>query len=39
MTVETFDYLAEMIRPEFDLKYTNFQDPIPIEERLVVTIR
>lgn len=39
MTVETFDYLVEMIRPEFDLKYTNFQDPIPIEERLVVTIR
>lgn len=39
MSVETFDYIVEIIRPEFDLKSTNFQDPIPVEERLVLTIR
>lgn len=36
MSVETFDYIFEIIRPEFDLRSTNFQDPITVEERLVV---
>lgn len=39
MSIKTFDYVQEMIKPEFDLKATNFQDPIPVEERLIVTIR
>lgn len=39
MLIKTFDYIHEMIKSEFDLKSTNFQDPIPVEERLVVTIR
>lgn len=30
MTVETFDYLVEMIRLEFELIYTNFQNKIPV---------
>jgi len=39
MTSETFDYILEIITPEFDLRTTNFQEPISIEERLLVTIR
>lgn len=39
MTSETFDYIVEKITPEFNLQTTNFQEPISIEERLLVTMR
>lgn len=39
MTPKTFDYILESITPEFDFQTTNFQEPISIEERLVITIR
>lgn len=39
MTSETFDYILKIITPKFDLRTTNFQEPISIEERLLVTIR
>ncbi|VVC46241.1 Hypothetical protein CINCED_3A008541 [Cinara cedri] len=39
MTSETFDYILEIITPEFDLQTANFQEPISIEKRLLVTIR
>lgn len=39
MTPKTFDYILKFITPEFDLQTTNFQEPISIEERLIITIR
>ena len=39
MTTDTFDYILKLILPEFDLKTTNFQEPISVEQRLLVTIR
>jgi hypothetical protein len=39
MTSETFDYILKIIAPEFDLQTTNFQEPISIKERLLVTMR
>jgi len=39
MSTITFDYIVESIKPEFNLKSTNFQDPISVEERLLVTLR
>jgi len=39
MTSETFDYILEIITPQFDLQTTNFQEPISVEERLLVTMR
>jgi hypothetical protein len=39
VTSETFDYILEIITPEFDLQTTNFQEPISIEEISLVTMR
>lgn len=39
MSTTTFDYIVESIKPEFNLKSTNFRDPISVEERLLVTLR
>ena len=39
MSIKTFDYIVECIRPEFNLNTTNFQVPIPVEERLLLTLR
>lgn len=39
MTTDTFDYILNLISPEFDFKTTNFQEPISVEQRLLVTIR
>lgn len=39
MSTKTFDYILEAITPEFDFQTTNFQEPISIEQRLLVTIR
>jgi len=39
MTTDTFDYIAQHITPLCQREYTNFQDPISVEERLLITIR
>lgn len=39
MDPDTFDYIAENIRPICEREYTNFQDPISVEERLLITLR
>lgn len=39
MTPEIFNYILEFITPEFNLRTTNFQIPILIDERLLITIR
>jgi len=39
MTTETFDYIAQHITPICQREYTNFQDPISVGERLLITIR
>ncbi|XP_060868606.1 uncharacterized protein LOC132943589 [Metopolophium dirhodum] len=39
MSTTTFDYIVESIKPELNLKSTNFRDPISVEERLLVTLR
>lgn len=39
MTSKTFDYILKKNTPEFNLQTTNFQEPISIEERLLVTMR
>lgn len=39
MKVETFDYIVESIREECSHATTNFKKPIPVEERLLLTLR
>lgn len=39
MTRSTFDYILDAIRSEITLSSTNFQCPISVEERLILTIR
>lgn len=39
MNTDTFDYIAEHITPICQKEYSNFQDPISVEERLLITIR
>lgn len=39
MNTDTFDYIAQQITPICQKEYTNFQDPISVEERLLITIR
>ena len=39
MSTTTFNYIVESIKPKFNLKSTNFRDPISVEERLLVTLR
>lgn len=39
MLPETFDYIAKLIKPEIKHRTTNFQQPISVEERLMLTIR
>lgn len=39
MSVDTFDFIVNIIKSDFSLQTTNFQRPISIEERLIVTIR
>lgn len=39
MSIETFDYIVEKITPDCSHVTTNFQKPISVEERLIVTIR
>ncbi|XP_069687252.1 uncharacterized protein [Periplaneta americana] len=39
MTIETFDYIVSVLKNGFTLRTTNFQRPISLEERLIVTLR
>lgn len=39
MTIDTFDYILNLISPEFDLKTTNFQEPISVDQRLLVILK
>jgi hypothetical protein len=39
MSIDTFDYIIEKISPDCSHVSTNFQKPISVEERLLVTIR
>lgn len=39
MLPTTFDYIVEAIKPILRLTATNFQRPISVEERLMVTLR
>lgn len=39
MNTDPFDYIAQHITPICQKEYTNFQDPISVEERLLITIR
>lgn len=40
MLPTTFDYIVDAIKPALQLKPTNFQQPISVEERLImVTLR
>ena len=39
MLPTTFDYIVEAIKPVLQLTVTNFQRPISVEERLMVTLR
>lgn len=39
MLPSTFDYILNAIKPEIKYVATNFQQPISIEERLIVTLR
>jgi hypothetical protein len=39
MLPDTFDYIANAIRHEMDYSVTNFQRPISLEERPMLTIR
>nr|CAI5829535.1 unnamed protein product [Callosobruchus analis] len=39
MSAATFDYICKAIEPECSHQVTNFCKPIPVEERLVITLR
>jgi hypothetical protein len=39
MSIDTVDYILEKISPDYSHGLTNFQKPISVEERLLVTIR
>ena len=39
MLPETFDYVLNAIKYEFKYTATNFQQPISLKERLIVTLR
>lgn len=39
MSPNTFDYILNAIKPEIKYVPTNFQQPISVEERLIVTLR
>lgn len=39
MLPETFDYIVEAITSEINLPETNFQRPISVRERLMLTLR
>nr|CAI5820940.1 unnamed protein product [Callosobruchus analis] len=39
MSAATFDYICKATEPECSHQVTNFCKPIPVEERLLVTLR
>lgn len=39
MDTHTFDYIVQHITPICQREYTNFQDPISVEQRLLITFK